>query len=217
MEFARPLPPFLAERHRQWRAALPQVDRARLAELAVGGQHPQAMIIACCDSRVMASEMFAAAAGEFFVHRNIANLVPPFQPDGRQHGTSATIEFAVTTLRVAHLIVMGHYGCGGVKGCHDMLTGRAPELTETTSFMGSWLRVLAPGFEAVRELDLAPEARLAALEKQGVLISLQNLMTFPFVSAAVRAGTLQIHGAWKDIRDGALEVYDAEAGTFLRV
>ena len=217
MEFARPLPSFLAERHRRWRSAIPHEDRTRLAGLAASGQSPQAMIIACCDSRVMASDVFGAAAGEFFVHRNIASLVPPYQPDGQQHGTSATIEFAVTTLKVRHLIVMGHYGCGGVKGCHDMLSGEAPELLEPASFVGSWLRVLTPGFEAVRARDLPPEARLPALEKQAVLVSLENLMTFPFIASAVRAGDLQIHGAWKDIRDGSLEVYDPEMDAFQRV
>jgi carbonic anhydrase len=217
MELARPLPPFLVDRHRRWRAAMPESDRSRLAGLAEAGQHPQAMIIACCDSRVMASDVFGAAAGEFFVHRNIANLVPPFQPDGQQHGTSATIEFAVTVLKVAHLIVMGHFGCGGVQGCHDMLSGRAPELTEPTSFVGSWLRVLTPGFETVEKLGLAPQERLVALEKQAVLISLQNLMTFPFVADAIAAGRLEIHGVWKDIRDGGLEVYDAASGSFQRI
>lgn len=214
MDFARPLPAFLAERHRRWRAAVTDEDRTRLAELAAFGQNPQAMIIACCDSRVMATDMFGAGAGDFFVHRNIASLVPAYQPDGQQHGTSATVEFAVKTLKVRHLVVMGHYGCGGVKGCHDMLSGKAPELLEPTSFVGSWLRVLTPGFEAVEARDLAPEARLAALEKQAVLVSLGNLMTFPFVAGAVRAGDLELHGAWKDIRDGSLQVYDARSDSF---
>lgn len=217
MRHASPLPPFLIERHRKWMADMPEDDRARLAGLAHHGQHPQAMIIACCDSRVMASDVFGAAAGEFFVHRNIANLVPPFQPDGQQHGTSATIEFAVTVLKVAHLIVMGHFGCGGVKGCHDMHSGEAPELTDPMSFVGSWLRVLKPGYEAVIARDLPPEERLIALEKQAVLVSLGNLMTFPFVRCAVEAGHLQIHGVWKDIRDGGLEVYDAQREAFKRL
>lgn len=217
MQFARPLPGFLIERHQKWMADMPQQERSRLAGLAHHGQQPQAMIIACCDSRVMASDVFGAGAGEFFVHRNIANLVPEFQPDGQQHGTSATIEFAVTSLNVAHLIVMGHFGCGGVKGCHDMLSGQAPELTDPASFVGSWLRVLTRGYETVMARNLPVEQRLVALEKQAVLTSLENLMTFPFVRSAVEAGRLEVHGVWKDIRDGGLEVYDAEKQEFERL
>ena len=217
MKHARPLPPVLIARHQRWMEQMPDTDRTRLADLAHEGQQPQAMIIACCDSRVMASDVFGAEAGEFFVHRNIANLVPPFQPDGQQHGTSATIEFAVTVLKVAHLIVMGHYGCGGVKGCHDMFAGEAPELTDPASFVGSWLRVLEPGYQAVAAQKLDFDDRLVALERQAVLVSLDNLMTFPFVRSAIEAGKLEIHGVWKDIRDGGLEVYDAEAERFARL
>lgn len=217
METARPLPQFLVERHRAWLGGMTHADRERLTRLATGGQHPRAMIVACCDSRVMAADVFGTSAGDFFVHRNIANLVPPNQPDGQQHGTSATIEFAVTTLGVRHLIVMGHYGCGGISGYDAMRSGAAPELHEPTSFVGSWLRLLAPAYDAVRARELPREARLCALEKQGVLTSLENLMTFPFVRAAVAAGRLEIHGVWKDIRDGGLEVYDAAAHAFLRI
>lgn len=215
MRHAKPLPDFLVARHRQWHATEFAKDRARYAELAAHGQDPSAMIITCCDSRVQASECFGAEAGEFFVHRNIANLVPPHQPDAQYHGTSATIEFAVKALGVAHLIVMGHWGCGGVKGCHDMLTGRAPELAAPDSFIGNWVRILEPGYRAIA--DLPPAERLAALERQAILVSLANLMTFPFVRAAVGTGTLEIHGVWQDIRDGRLEVYEAETGTFRRL
>ncbi len=214
---ARPLPPFLVARHRKWLSEMREGDRARLADLAESGQHPKAMIVACCDSRVMASDVFGTGAGDFFVHRNIASLVPPFQPDGRQHGTSATIEFAVTTLAVAHLIVMGHYGCSGVRGCHDMMSGEAPELEDPASFVGSWLRVLEPGYAAVAARGLPLEDSVVALEKQAVLSSLENLMTFPFVREAVEAGRLEIHGVWKDIRDGGLEVFDAGSQRFERI
>ena len=139
------------------------------------------MIITCCDSRVLISEIFGSEPGDFFIHRNIANLVPPHQPDGRTHGTSAAIEYAVIALRIEHLVVMGHSGCGGVRGCHDMLAGLAPDLDTPTSFVGTWLRILKPGFEALSRRGLDYEARIAALEKEAVLVSLANLMTFPFV------------------------------------
>lgn len=217
MHYVQPLPQFLIARHRDWRARMEPEERARLATLAAEGQSPRGMIIACCDSRVMATDVFGGEAGDFFVHRNIANLVPPYEPDGRSHGTSAAIEYAVIALRIEHLIVMGHHGCGGVRGCHDMLAGLAPELDTPTSFVGTWLRLLKPGFEALSGRGLDYEARIVALEKEAVLVSLANLMTFPFIAEAVEAGRLQLHGLWKDISDGDLEFFDPEAAAFRRI
>lgn len=210
---AEPLPEMLAERFRTWRTTTFEANRAGYAALADRGQSPTAMIVSCCDSRVLVSEMFGAEAGDYFIHRNIAALVPPYDPDGEAHGTSATIEFAIGSLGVRHLVVLGHSGCGGVRGCHDLCTGAAPELARRESFVGSWLRVLAPGYEAVRHIPDLP-ARLAALEKEAVRVSLANLMTFPFVREAVGAGRLTLHGAWKNLRAGELEVLDRKTGAF---
>ena len=214
MEHARPLPPELLARYRAWQTRRTPEDVARHAQAAANGQDPEAMIITCCDSRVLISEIFGNEPGDFFIHRNIANLVPPHEPDGRSHGTSAAIEFAVIALKIRHLVVMGHHGCGGVRGCHDMLAGLAPDLDTPTSFVGTWLKILKPGYEALAGRGLSYEARIAALEKEAVLVSLRNLMTFPFVAEAVLSGRLQLHGAWKDIRDGGLELYDAATETF---
>jgi carbonic anhydrase len=215
MDHARPLPPELVARYRAWQGRRTPEDIAAFAEAAGKHQNPKAMIIACCDSRVLISEIFGNEPGDFFIHRNIANLVPPHEPDGRSHGTSAAIEYAVIALGIEHLVVMGHHGCGGVRGCHDMLAGLAPDLDTPTSFVGTWLKILKPGFEALAGRGLGYEARIATLEKEAVLVSLRNLMTFPFVAEAVLADRLQLHGVWKDIRDGGLELYDAATGDFV--
>jgi carbonic anhydrase len=217
MEHVRPLPPELVARYRAWQERRSDEELRRYAELAEKGQSPRAMIITCCDSRVLISEIFGEGPGDFFIHRNIANLVPPHEPDGRAHGTSAAVEYAVIALGIEHLIVMGHHSCGGVRGCHDMLAGLAPALDLPTSFVGTWLRILKPGYEALSGRGLDYEARIRALEKEAVLVSLTNLMTFPIVAGAVNAGKLQLHGVWKDIRDGSLEVYDAPSGSFIEL
>lgn len=214
MEHARPLPPALVERYHAWKERRTPEMVAQLTDAAGKAQTPTAMIIACCDSRVLISEIFGNEPGDFFIHRNIASLVPPDEADGRSHGTSAAIEYAVIALGIEHLVVMGHHGCGGVRGCHDMLAGLAPNLDTPTSFVGTWLKILKPGYEALAGRGLDYEARIAALEREAVLVSLRNLMTFPFVADAVRSGRLELHGAWKDIRDGGLELYDAESGRF---
>jgi carbonic anhydrase len=210
MQHARPLPPTLVQRFHGWRATAYLDNRAWYRRLAQNGQHPRAMVISCCDSRVHVTSIFGADEGEFFIHRNIANLVPPYNPDGEYHGTSAAVEYAVNALAVAHLIVMGHSQCGGVKGCHDMCMGHAPELLEKTSFVGRWMDILRPGFERVKAL---PDAtRVAALEREAIVVSLENLMTFPFVAEAVLDDRLTLHGLWNDTGEGTLEQYDPARG-----
>ena len=215
MDQARPLPSYLINRFQGWRATAYIENRASYRRLAAGGQHPRAMIISCCDSRVSATAIFGAddGEGEFFIHRNIANLVPPCTPDGERHGTSAAVEYAVSSLRVAHIIVLGHSNCGGVKSCDDMCSGLAPELEEKTSFVGRWMDILRPGY--VRVAGLPDAERIPALERQAVLVSLENLMTFPFVHDAVADERLTLHGLWNNTGEGSLEQYDAAKGAFV--
>ncbi|MCU9848326.1 carbonic anhydrase [Defluviimonas sp. WL0024] len=215
MQNAKPLPSYLVHRYHGWKATTWTENRAWYRRLADEGQRPRAMVISCCDSRVHVTSIFGADQGEFFIHRNIANLVPPYNPDGEYHGTSAAVEYAVTTLKVAHVIIVGHSLCGGVKGCHDMCTGHAPALEEKSSFVGRWMDILRPGYERVK--DLPETERLRALEKEAVLVSLENLMTFPFVRSAVEGGEMTLHGLWNDIGEGGLEQYDPTTHKFVPI
>lgn len=215
MEQAKPLPSYLVQRFHGWKATAYQENKAWYRRLAESGQHPRAMVISCCDSRVHVTSIFGADEGEFFIHRNVANLVPPHNPDGEYHGTSAAVEYAVTALKVAHIVVLGHSNCGGVKGCHDMCSGQAPELELKSSFVGRWMDILRPGFERVAHLPL--EGRPRALEKEAVVVSLENLMTFPFVRTAVEDDRLTLHGLWTDTGEAGLEQYDPAAKGFVAV
>lgn len=202
MQNVRPLPQYLVGRYHGWKATSYAENSAWYRRLAEDGQRPRAMVISCCDSRVHVTSIFGADSGEFFIHRNIANLVPPYAPDGLQHGTSAAVEYAVTALHVAHLIVVGHTSCGGVAGCHAMCSGRAPELEEKSSFVGRWMDILRPGYERVK--DLPEDQQVGALEREAVMVSIENLMTFPFVKTAVESGELSLHGIVHDIKNGTL-------------
>lgn len=215
MNHAKPLPAYLRQRYHGWKATTYSENKAWYLKLA-DGQHPRAMVVSCCDSRVHATSIFGAEQGEFFIHRNVANLVPPYEPDGEPHGTSAAVEFAVTALKVAHLIVLGHSSCGGVRGCHDMCSGAAPELEEKSSFVGRWMDILREGYGRVADIK-EEETRIKALEHQAVIVSLENLMTFPFVKAAVEDNSLSLHGLWTDIGEGSLNQYDPDTGGFAPV
>ena len=194
-------------RDHQWSA-----ERQRWAELAEG-QSPEVMVIACSDSRVDPSQIFDARPGEMFVVRNVANLVPPHEPDNAYHGVSAALEFAVTQLQVSELVVMGHGYCGG---CAAALTGQfAGADWGAGQFIAHWVGMLDEARERVRRKypDLGPEA-YRVMEHEGVRISLRNLMTFPWVRERVEDGRLSLHGAYFAIADGQLCLLDTETGTF---
>ncbi len=216
MDQAKPLPSYLVQRYHGWKATSFAENRAWYHKLATGGQHPRAMVISCCDSRVHVTSIFGADQGEFFIHRNIANLVPPYKPDGAQHGTSAAVEYAVQGLGVAHLIVLGHSNCGGVQGCLNMCRGDAPELEAKDSFVGRWMDILRPKYDLVAQIEDSAE-QTRALEKHAVVISLENLMTFPWLAEKVTSGEITLHGMWTDIGAGGLEYFDPASGDFRAV
>ena len=213
MKHIRPLPGHLVKRYHGWKATTYNENHVWYRRLAEDGQRPRAMIVACCDSRVNMTSLFEADAGEFFIHRNIANLIPPYAPDGDHHGTSAAIEYAVTSLKIAHLMVVGHSQCGGVAGCHAMCSGKAPELEQASSFVGRWMDILRPGYERVSDKGDDAE-QIWALEQEAVLVSLKNLVTFPFVREAVDNDSLTLHGLWTDLAEGALFQFDPATRSF---
>jgi len=182
-------------------------------QLARDGQTPETMVIACCDSRAAPETIFGAGAGELFVVRNVANLVPPYNPDGDFHGTSAALEFAVQALRVRHVVVMGHGRCGGIKAALDP----AMEPLSAGDFIGKWMSLVEPVAQGVaaNELMTASE-RQTALERISIRHSIANLRTFPYVAEREATGELSLHGAWFDISTGELWAMDGPSGDFQR-
>lgn len=176
------------------------------------GQQPDTMVIACCDSRAAPETVFSAGPGELFVLRNVANLVPTFQPDGGQHGTSAAIEFAVNSLGVKNIVVMGHGRCGGIQAA---LGPKGLPLAQG-DFIGKWMSMLAPvADEVARYSILTDKERQTMLERLSIRNSINNLRSFPYVRELEEAGQLAIHGAWFDISTGELWVMDVN-GDFER-
>jgi carbonic anhydrase len=187
----------LIEGYRRFRAGTWPAERSRFEELSRIGQRPRALVIACSDSRTDPQMIFNARPGELFVVRNIANLVPPYAPDRQPQGVSSAIEFAVRVLRVPAIVVVGHAMCGGIQA---LLHG-AP--SDASDFLAEWVRIAEP---ARRRAMLAPEdQRQGAGEHEAVRLSLENLMTFPWIKDAVSAGNLTLHGCLFDIRSGILE------------
>ncbi|MBA2587435.1 MAG: carbonic anhydrase [Alphaproteobacteria bacterium] len=190
------------------------VERGRYQTLAESGQSPSIMVIGCVDSRVSPEVIFDAAPGELLVARNVANLVPRYEPPdeedpSHQHGTSAALEFAVRALNVRHIVVLGHAFCGGIRA---FASDAAP--LSSSDFIGRWMSQIAPAAEAVMEPKGETDSYLRQLEFASVELSLKNLMTFPFVRTAVEKGELLLHGAFFGVASGKLLVRSPKTGAF---
>ncbi len=175
------------------------------------GQSPKTLVVSCSDSRVDPAILTDSAPGDLFVVRNVANLVPPYQPDSAYHGVSAALEYAVCHLNVAHILILGHSQCGGIGGL--MECSCADELGE---FIGHWVDIARPAKEKVlEELANKPkELQARACEQASILLSIDNLLTFPFVKQRVEAGNLSLHGWYFDLQEGALHRYNPSAAEF---
>lgn len=205
-------PDHLLKGHANFMAGRYTREKDRIRDLAEEGQNPTTMIIACCDSRAAPEMIFDAGPGELFVLRNVANLVPTYQPDGGQHGTSAAIEFAVKALGIANIVVMGHGRCGGIKAA--LSPGAKP--LDSGDFIGKWMNMLGGLPDQLVQNDLmTPGERQTALERISIRNSIRNLRTFPYVASLEAEGKLAVHGAWFDISTGELWVMDAN-GDFIR-
>ena len=210
-------PGSLLDGYRSFRGSRYEPERGRYRSLAEHGQSPEVMVIACCDSRSAPETIFNAAPGELFVVRNVANLVPPYEPDGAHKSTSAALEFAVQSLRVRHVVVLGHGRCGGIRAA---LHPEAGPLSPG-DFIGKWMTLLGPAASEIAAgaggcATMTEAERQTALERVSVRNSVANLRTFPCVSILEDRGRLHLHGAWFDIADGDLWTMDPATGDFSR-
>ncbi|MFN3658351.1 MAG: carbonic anhydrase [Pseudolabrys sp.] len=194
------------------RSRLP-VEQNRYRELSETGQSPEILVIGCCDSRVSPEVIFDARPGELFVIRNVANLVPPYTPDGAQRAVSAALEFAVQALKVKHIVVLGHAQCGGIRAYAEDQAPLSPG-----DFIGNWMTMIAPAAKMVGPRGDRPlGAYLTALEQASTIKTLENLMTFPWVKTLAERGKLKLHAAYFGVATGALSVFDPDSGDFRNV
>ena len=206
-------PLHLLEGYRTFTSQRLPTEQTRYRELSERGQSPEVMVIGCCDSRVSPEVIFDAGPGELFVVRNVANLVPVYQPDGGAHGVSAALEYAVSVLRVKHIVVLGHAQCGGIRAFIDNIEPLSPG-----DFIGRWMSMFIKPGEKVAQRDHETMADFTVrIEKAAVFRSLENLMTFPFVQALVERGELNLHGAYFGVAEGSLFVLDQAAKEFRSV
>ncbi len=204
-------PQQLIEGFRRFRERHFTHDDALYRELVSQGQTPKILVVACCDARVDPAIVLDCAPGDLFVIRNVANLVPPSETLAGHHGTSAALEYGVRNLGVRHIIVLGHAHCGGIRTLVE--TGG---INNPDSYIDDWMCLVENARAGVeRDMPGAPlEDRIHACEQRAILISLNNLMTFPWVRERVKSGALTLHGWYFDIKHGQLLRYNLDISAF---
>ena len=207
-----PFPSRLSEGYRSFLDDRFVRERSRYEEQA-GGQTPKIMLIGCCDSRVSPEVIFDARPGEMFVARNIANLIPPFQPDDQLHGTSAALEYAVQALKVEHIVVLGHGSCGGIRAFAD----DSQSALSPGDFIGKWITLIEPAARRTggRGRNESFEDYLYRLELASIQQSVANLRTFPCVQILEQKGWLHLHGAFFAVATGVLMILDPLTSQFV--
>lgn len=207
------LPERLVEGYQSFLGGRFRREQDRYRQLAETGQSPKILMIGCCDSRVSPEVIFDALPGEIFVLRNIANLVPPYEPDAEHHGTSAGLEFAVTVLKVEHIVIMGHARCGGVRAYVEQAADPARAILPG-DFIGRWISLIAPAAAKLGPRNEPIEDYAERLGQAAIIETLANLRSFPYVREGEKAGTLALHGAYFGVADGRLYALDEASGTF---
>jgi carbonic anhydrase len=189
------------------------IPKQALFQQLVIKQTPKIMMIACSDSRVDPAILTNCEPGDLFMVRNVANLVPPCARDLGAHGTSAALEFAVSSLEVEHIIVLGHSGCGGIKA---LLTAD-PAIASEHTFIHTWMQIAdeARRRTLVTARNQPLEIQLRILEQESIKTSLSNLLSFPWIASRVADGRLRIHGWRFELSEGNMYVYVPEDDRFV--
>jgi len=203
--------------YRRFREKYFFTENSVYGKLSTRGQSPKTLIIGCSDSRVDPAILSSASPGELFVVRNVANLVPPYETGGVHHGVSAAIEFAVVSLKVETIVILGHRQCGGIRA---LMAGDA---SEKTTFIGNWVKIAIKARDKVLldypEMTFEKDEEILCrhCEKEAIVVSLENLQTFPFIQEAIREKRLDLHGVYFDLESGELLQYSENDRTFLQL
>lgn len=190
------------------------IENPELFQRLNKGQTAKILVIACSDSRVDPAIIMQSDPGDIFVVRNVANLVPPYDPDTHYHGVSAALEYAVRMLEVEHIIVMGHSDCGGIK---TLMTSDHERLS--SEFIGQWLSIALPAKKEVLEKlgNASPEVQQCACEEASLLLTMENLLSFPWIRERTENGRLKLHAWYFNIGKGHLYGYDSDQEAFMQI
>ena len=202
-------PKDLKEKYKGWQNDTYFTKKSLFEDLVKEGQFPKYIVISCVDSRVDPNSIFKSEPGEMLVHRNIANIVPPYDYIKEHSGTIAAIEFGVNVLDIKNIVVMGHSGCGGIKnGYHICKDDRI----NSNSAISNWLSLLKPAYNKID--DLKQEDSINELEKMSIKTSIENLKSYPFIQEKINNKEINLYGSWINIGSGQIEALNFDTANF---
>lgn len=181
--------------------------------LVMQGQKPTTMVISCVDIRLAPAEIFAANPGELYILNNIGGLVPKYDSKGI-HGILSAIEYAVTILEVENIVILSHAKCDGIKMMmSDEFTAKNSKLSES---MRTWLSAASEARDAVKKemSNRSMEDQQTACERESLIISMRNLVAYPYVAKRMKENKLNIFGWHFDIESGEVMAFDPQTKFF---
>ncbi len=207
------LPRFLVDRYKIWKKTYYFKNQHNFKKLSKLPQKPKAMIISCCDSRINPTSIFGAKEGELFIHRNIANIIPPYNSTNIDNSTFAAIEYAIKKLKVPNLIILGHTNCGGIKAIYDQHFKGAKN---NYKFVNRWLKNISAVFLKLPK-KLSKKNQIIFLEEEGVKVSINNLLNYPNIKNLVTKKKLLISGLIFDISSGDIKSLNSSNNKFEKI
>ena len=209
-----PLPDFLIKNLKYWKVNTYTKNKKLFEEVTTKDQAPKAIIISCCDSRVIENSLFGGKIGDFFIHKNIANLIPQYNSGNINTSTISAIEYAVKALNVPHVIILGHSSCGGIRYVYDQCTKE--NIDKKFEFIDDWLNIIKPLFYKLPP-KISEEEKITHFEQDSIKFSLKNLLSFPFIQKLVLSKKLQIHGIWYNIPKGNIMYISSDKQKFEKI
>ena len=205
-----PLPDFLINQYKDWKENIFQKNQDLYQNLENKGQKPKAMIISCCDSRVDANQIFAVNPGDFFIHRNVANLIPDLNINNTNHEITTSIDYAILTLKISRIIILGHSNCGGIDYAFNKFSDNNNE-SETS--LDNWIQSIKFSYDKVDKSQSKTDA-IKSLEKESIINSIKNLKNYKKIDKLILDNKLQIHGLYFELITGKITQYDESSKKF---
>ena len=205
-----PLPDFLINQYIDWKENIFQKKQELYQNLENKGQEPKAMIISCCDSRVDANQIFAANPGDFFIHRNVANLIPDLNIKNTNHEITTSIDYAILTLKISTIIILGHSNCGGIDYAFNKFSANN---NESDSSLDNWIQSIKFSYDKVDKSKSRTDA-IKSLEKESIINSIKNLKNYKKIDKLILDNKLQIHGLYFEVSTGKITKYDESSKKF---
>tara|TARA_B100000945_G_C20356062_1_gene584713 strand:+ start:200 stop:835 length:636 start_codon:yes stop_codon:yes gene_type:complete len=209
-----PLPDFLVNRYKDWRSTSFKKKEKSFIDSIKNKQKPKAMIISCCDSRVLETNIFDGKVGDFFIHKNIANLVKEYNLRTENNCTASAIEYAIKELNVPHIVILGHSNCGGIKYVYDVCCNKQNQ--KKYEFIYEWVKNIQEPYNNL-PTELNEKNKIELLEKESIKLSIKNLYTYPFIKKLIDIKSLEVHGLWYDIAKGKLFYLNIKTNNFEEV